>query len=281
MTTLQTDTLVDQYFHEIEDSVGLSAEDEIKIAKKIQLGDEKALTELVKANLRFVVSVAKQYQNLGLPLSDLINEGNLGLIIAAKRFDGTKGFKFISYAVWCIRQSILQALAEQSRIVRLPLNRIGELTRVNKILSKLEQRLGRPPEVDEIAEELEVEPGDMDLLLRLAQRPVSLETPCDDSEPDRCFGDLIPDDSGLSSEEMLSEEELKDEIRRAMHALTEGEARVLRMYYGLDGHEPMTLEEIGAYVGRTRERVRQIKEKALQKLRHPARSDSLKEYYGD
>ncbi|MBT7914790.1 sigma-70 family RNA polymerase sigma factor [Candidatus Bathyarchaeota archaeon] len=281
MTTLQTDTLVDQYFHEIEDSVGLSAEDEIKIAKKIQLGDEKALTELVKANLRFVVSVAKQYQNLGLPLSDLINEGNLGLIIAAKRFDGTKGFKFISYAVWWIRQSILQALAEQSRIVRLPLNRIGELTRVNKILSKLEQRLGRPPEVDEIAEELEVEPGDMDLLLRLAQRPVSLETPCDDSEPDRCFGDLIPDDSGLSSEEMLSEEELKDEIRRAMHALTEGEARVLRMYYGLDGHEPMTLEEIGAYVGRTRERVRQIKEKALQKLRHPARSDSLKEYYGD
>ena len=281
MTTLQTDTLVDQYFHEIEDSVGLSAEDEIKIAKKIQLGDEKALTELVRANLRFVVSVAKQYQNLGLPLSDLINEGNLGLIIAAKRFDGTKGFKFISYAVWWIRQSILQALAEQSRIVRLPLNRIGELTRVNKILSKLEQRLGRPPEVDEIAEELEVEPGDMDLLLRLAQRPVSLETPCDDSEPDRCFGDLIPDDSGLSSEEMLSEEELKDEIRRAMHALTEGEARVLRMYYGLDGHEPMTLEEIGAYVGRTRERVRQIKEKALQKLRHPARSDSLKEYYGD
>jgi len=281
MTTLQTDTLVDQYFHEIEDSVGLSAEDEIRIAKKIQLGDEKALTELVKANLRFVVSVAKQYQNLGLPLSDLINEGNLGLIIAAKRFDGTKGFKFISYAVWWIRQSILQALAEQSRIVRLPLNRIGELTRVNKILSKLEQRLGRPPEVDEIAEELEVEPGDMDLLLRLAQRPVSLETPCDDSEPDRCFGDLIPDDSGLSSEEMLSEEELKDEIRRAMHALTEGEARVLRMYYGLDGHEPMTLEEIGAYVGRTRERVRQIKEKALQKLRHPARSDSLKEYYGD
>jgi RNA polymerase primary sigma factor len=281
MTTLQTDTLVDQYFHEIEDSVGLSAEDEIKIAKKIQLGDEKALTELVRANLRFVVSVAKQYQNLGLPLSDLINEGNLGLIIAAKRFDGTKGFKFISYAVWWIRQSILQALAEQSRIVRLPLNRIGELTRVNKILSKLEQRLGRPPEVDEIAEELEVEPGDMDLLLRLAQRPVSLETPCDDSEPDRCFGDLIPDDSGLSSEEMLSEEELKGEIRRAMHALTEGEARVLRMYYGLDGHEPMTLEEIGAYVGRTRERVRQIKEKALQKLRHPARSDSLKEYYGD
>ena len=281
MTTLQTDSLVDQYFHEIEDSVGLSSEAEVAIAKQIKEGDEEALSDLVKANLRFGVSVAKQYQNLGLPLSDLINEGNLGLMIAAKRFDGSKGFKFISYAVWWIRQSILQALAEQSRIVRLPLNRIGELTRVNKVLNKLEQRLGRPPEVDEIADELEVEPGDMELLLRLAQRPVSLETPCDDSEPDRCYGDLIPDDSLPSSDEILSSDELKAEISSAMHALTEGEARVLKMYYGLGGHEPMTLEEIGAYVGRTRERVRQIKEKALQKLRHPARSDSLKEYYSD
>ena len=281
MTALQTDTLVDQYFHEIESSVGLSAADEIKVAKKIKKGSEEALSDLVKANLRFVVSVAKQYQNLGLPLSDLINEGNLGLIVAAKRFDGSKGFKFISYAVWWIRQSILQALAEQSRIVRLPLNRIGELTRVNKCLNKLEQRLGRPPEVDEIADELNTQVEDMDLLLRLAQRPVSLETPCDDSEPDRCFGDLIPDDTIESSDDVLSEDELKDEITRSMHALTDGEARVLKMYYGLAGHEPMTLEEIGAYVGRTRERVRQIKEKALQKLRHPARSDSLKEYYGE
>jgi RNA polymerase primary sigma factor len=281
MTTLQTDSLVDRYFHEIEASVGLSSEAEVQMAKQIKDGDEEALSSLVQANLRFVVSVAKQYQNLGLPLSDLINEGNLGLMIAAKRFDGTKGFKFISYAVWWIRQSILQALAEQSRIVRLPLNRIGELTRVNKTLNKLEQRLGRPPETEEIAAELEVEPGDMELLMRLAQRPVSLETPCDDSAPDRCFGDLIPDDNVPCSDEMLSEEQLKDEIQRAMHALTDGEARVLRMYYGLDGHESMTLEEIGAYVGRTRERVRQIKEKALQKLRHPARSDSLKEYYSD
>jgi len=216
-----------------------------------------------------------------LPLSDLINEGNLGLIVAAKRFDGSKGFKFISYAVWWIRQSILQALAEQSRIVRLPLNRIGELTRVNKCSNKLEQRLGRPPEVDEIAEELNTQAEDMELLLRLAQRPVSLETPCDDNEPDRCFGDLIPDESIESSDEVLSEDELKDEITRSMHALNEGEARVLKMYYGLAGHESMTLEEIGAYVGRTRERVRQIKEKALQKLRHPARSDSLKEYYSE
>ena len=281
MTTLQTDSIVDRYFHEIEDSVGLSSEDEVEMARLIKEGNEEALSNLVKANLRFVVSVAKQYQNLGLPLSDLINEGNLGLMIAAKRFDGTKGFKFISYAVWWIRQSILQALAEQSRIVRLPLNRIGELTRVNKTLNKLEQRLGRPPEVDEIADELEVEPGDMELLMRLAQRPVSLEMPCDDSEPDRTYGDLIPDDNVPCSDEVLSDEQLKGEVHRAMHALTEGEARVLKMYYGLEGHESMTLEEIGAYVGRTRERVRQIKEKALQKLRHPARSDTLKEYYAD
>lgn len=281
MSTLQTDTLVDQYFHEIESSVGLSAKDEIEVAKKIKDGDQDALSSLVKANLRFVVSVAKQYQNLGLPLSDLINEGNMGLIVAAKRFDGSKGFKFISYAVWWIRQSILQALAEQSRIVRLPLNRIGELTRVNKVLTKLEQRLGRPPETEEIADELNVNAKDMDLLLRLSQRPVSLETPCDDGEPDRCIGDLLPDDSLPACDDVLSEDELKDEIQDVMGALTEGEARVLRMYYGLDGEEPMTLEEIGTYVGRTRERVRQIKEKALQKLRHPNRSDVLKEYYGE
>ena len=278
---LQADTLVDQYFHEIESSVGLSADEEVAVAKRIQDGDEGALAELVQANLRFVVSVAKQYQNLGLPLSDLINEGNLGLMVAAKRFDGSKGFKFISYAVWWIRQSILQALAEQSRIVRLPLNRIGELTKVNKALTKLEQRLGRAPEVDEIAEELQANPDDMDMLLRLAQRPVSLETPCDDQEPDRCLGDLLPDDSRPPCDEVLSLGELKQEIQGAMDALSDGEARVLRMYYGLDGQEPMTLEQIGTYVGRTRERVRQIKEKALQKLRHPNRSEILKEYYGE
>ena len=281
MPTLQTDTLVDQYFHEIENSVGLSAKDEVEVAKRIQDGDQTALTSLVKANLRFVVSVAKQYQNLGLPLSDLINEGNLGLMVAAKRFDGSKGFKFISYAVWWIRQSILQALAEQSRIVRLPLNRIGELTRVNKIFTKLEQRLGRPPENEEIAAELDLNPKDMDMLLRLAQRPVSLETPCDDNEPERCLGDLLPDETLPACDEVLSDDELKCEIQDAMDTLTEGEARVLRMYYGLDGQEPMTLEEIGTYVGRTRERVRQIKEKALQKLRHPNRSDVLKEHYSN
>jgi len=281
MATLQTDTLVDQYFHEIENSVGLSAKDEVEVARRIKEGDEEALTSLVQANLRFVVSVAKQYQNLGLPLSDLINEGNLGLMVAAKRFDGSKGFKFISYAVWWIRQSILQALAEQSRIVRLPLNRIGELTRVNKVSTKLEQRLGRPPESDEIAAELEVNADDMDLLLRLAQRPVSLETPCDETEPERSLGDLLPDENVAPCDDILSQGELETEIQTAMESLTEGEARVLRMYYGLDGQEPMTLEEIGRYVGRTRERVRQIKEKALQKLRHPNRSEVLKEHYGE
>jgi RNA polymerase primary sigma factor len=281
MTALQTDSLVDQYFHEIEGSVGLSSEDEVQIAKQIQKGDHHALSDLVRANLRFVVSVAKQYQNLGLPLSDLINEGNLGLIIAAKRFDGTKGFKFISYAVWWIRQAILQALAEQSRIVRLPLNRIGELTKVNKCLTRLEQRLGRAPEVEEIAAELKANPDDMEMVLRLAQRPVSLETPCDEQEPDRRLGDLLPDETLRAFDEVLSEGNLREEIRTAMGALPRGEARVLRMYYGLDGQEPMTLEEIGKYVGRTRERVRQIKEKALQKLRHPNRSEVLKEYYGE
>ena len=280
-STPQTDTLVDRYFHEIESSVGLSAAEEIEVAKRIQDGDEEALSELVQANLRFVVSVAKQYQNLGLPLSDLINEGNLGLMVAARRFDGSKGFKFISYAVWWIRQSILQALAEQSRIVRLPLNRIGELTKVNKCLTRLEQRLGRAPEVEEVAEELEANPEDMEMVLRLAQRPVSLETPCDDQEPDRRLGDLLPDDTLRAFDDVLSEGDLRDEIQSAMDALTRGEARVLRMYYGLDGQEPMTLEEIGTYVGRTRERVRQIKEKALQKLRHPNRCEVLKEYYGE
>ena len=280
-STLQTDTLVDRYFHEIESSVGLSAAEEIKVAERIRDGDEGALSELVQANLRFVVSVAKQYQNLGLPLSDLINEGNLGLMTAARRFDGSKGFKFISYAVWWIRQAILQALAEQSRIVRLPLNRIGELTKVNKCLTRLEQRLGRAPEVEEVAAELKANPDDMEMVLRLAQRPVSLETPCDEQEPDRRLGDLLPDETLRAFDEVLSEGDLREEIQTAMGALTRGEARVLRMYYGLDGQEPMTLEEIGKYVGRTRERVRQIKEKALQKLRHPNRSEVLKEYYGE
>lgn len=279
MALTRKDTLIDQYFHEIEGSLGLSAEQEVANAKLIKQGDEEALQVLVKANLRFVVSVAKQYQNLGLPLIDLINEGNYGLIIAAKRFDGSKGFKFISYAVWWIRQAILQALAEQSRIVRLPLNRIGELTHVNKVILKLEQRLGRAPGRDEVAAELETDSGNMDLLLRLAQRPVSLQAPCEDGDDTRCLGDLLPDESLPDGDEQLADMELKASIHGSLNGLSEQEARVLRMYYGLDGRKPMTLEEIGADYGRTRERVRQIKEKALQKLRHPGRANKLQEHY--
>ena len=271
------DSLVDRYFHEIEDSVGLSAAEEVRLARRIKRGDASAFETLVKANLRFVVSVAKQYQNLGLPLSDLINEGNLGLMTAARRFDGNRGFKFISYAVWWIRQAILQALAEQSRVVRLPLNRIGELTRVSRIINKLEQRFGHPVTMEELAAELECDPEEMDFLMRLTQRPISMEAPVDAAEPDRTFGDTLEDESAINGEELVVDEELKEQIRRVLGSLTEREARILRMYYGLDGRDPMTLEEIGAYVGRTRERVRQIKEKALQKLRHPQRRDLLAE----
>lgn len=279
MKQIQPDTLIDQYFHDIESSVGLSAEQEAVNAKLIRQGDEEALQVLVKANLRFVVSVAKQYQNLGLPLSDLINEGNLGLIIAAKRFDETRGFKFISYAVWWIRQAILQAIAEQSRIVRLPLNRIGELTRVNKAITRLEQELGRPPELEEIAADLQIKFKDMDLLTILSQRPTSLDKPLYEYEDRENLGNMLPDESISDPGEQLADAELKASIRASLHQLSEQESQILRLYYGLDGHEPMTLEEIGAYYGRTRERVRQIKEKALQKLRHPARVDDLKEHF--
>ncbi|MAG29009.1 RNA polymerase subunit sigma [bacterium] len=278
MPEIKKDNLVDQYFHEIEDSTGLSAADEAEIALLIQKGDEEALQTLVSANLRFVVSVAKKYQGFDLPLSDLINEGNLGLITAAKRFDGTKGFKFISYAVWWIRQAILQALAEQSRIVRLPLNRIGELVRVNKILAGLEQRLGRVPDVNDIAEELEADADELDLMMHLAQKPQSLDAVYDDDDPSRTVGDLIPDESITSAEDSLFEAEMEDEVEKALASLEYREAQILRLYYGLQGHEEMTLENIGTLLGLTRERVRQIKEKALQRLRHPSSSEILGPY---
>lgn len=279
MAQIQPDTLIEQYFHDIEKSVGLSAEQEAANAKLIKQGDEGALHVLVEANLRFVVSVAKRYQNLGLDLSDLINEGNLGLIIAAKRFDETRGFKFISYAVWWIRQAILQAIAEQSRIVRLPLNRIGQLTKVNKVAVAMEQELGRPPELDEIAAELEIAAKDMDLIAALSQRPLSLDRPLKVGENKESVGDLMPDESIPDPDKQLADAELKASIRGSLDRLPEQEANILRMYYGLNGHKPMTLEEIGAYYGRTRERVRQIKEKALTRLRHPQRVDGLREHY--
>ena len=280
MSPFPIDPLIQQYFQEIEDSTGLSSKEETELAQRIQEGDEEALSKLVKANLRFVVQIAKQYQDLGLPFSELIGIGNMGLVIAAKRFDGTKGFKFITYAVWWIRQTILQALKEQ-HIVRLPINKIDELTKIKNVLSKLEQKLGREPDPGEIAEELKILPDEMDILLDLAKQPVSLETPCSQDEPGRCVGDLISDKSRPTMDEMLQQEDLKAEIKRALSKLTERESQVISMYYGLDGNKPMTLEEIGAHCGRTRERIRQIKEKTLLKLRSSSRNKALWEYFAD
>ena len=270
-------SLVEQYFQDIEGAKGLPSEVEKELAQRIQQGDEEALKELVQANLRFVVTVATQYQNSELPLSELISTGNMGLIIAAKHFDGTRGFKFITYAVWWIRQAIQQALKEQ-HIVRLPINKIDELTRIKNVLSKLEQKLGHLPDPGEIAEELSVNPDDMGMLLRMAQTPVSLEALFDKDESDRCFRDLLPDDSYQGVEEIVSQEELKAEIQQALKTLTEQEAQVMCMYFGLGGKEAMTLEGIAVHFGRTRERIRQIKEKALMKLRSPSVSKALREY---
>ena len=270
-------SLVEQYFQDIEGAKGLPSEVEKELAQRIQQGDEEALKELVQANLRFVVTVATHYQNSELPLPELISIGNVGLIMAAKRFDGTRGFKFITYAVWWIRQAIQQALKEQ-HIVRLPINKIDELTRIKNVLSKLEQKLGHLPDPGEIAEELSVNPDDMGMLLRMAQTPVSLEALFDKDESDRCFRDLLPDDSYQGVEEIVSQEELKAEIQQALKTLTEQEAQVMCMYFGLGGKEAMTLEGIAVHFGRTRERIRQIKEKALMKLRSPSVSKALREY---
>ena len=281
MSAFPDDPLVRQYFHDIKDSTGLPPETEFDLARRIGQGDDEALAELVQANLRFVVSVAKHYRNLGLPLADLINAGNLGLIVAAKRFDASRGLKFISYAVWWIRQSILQALAEQMRVVRLPANRLGELVRVNKALNELEQQLGEPPELAQVAAALSLSPDRMAASLELAQHPLSLEARVDRDEPERCLGDSIADDSVPAVDEVLSRRELTSEIKHAVRTLSDVESQIICMYYGLEGREPMALEEIGARFGRTRERVRQIKEKALQKLRHGSRGRALRDYLAD
>ncbi len=281
MAAYPDDPLVRQYFHDIRDSTGLPPEAEFELAQRIGQGDDEALGELVQANLRFVVSVAKHYRNLGLPLADLINAGNLGLIVAAKRFDASRGPKFISYAVWWIRQSILQALAEQARVVRLPANRLGELVRVNRALNDLEQELGGPAELSQVAAALRLSPDRMAASLELAQHPLSLEARVDRDEPDRCLGDSLPDDSVPTVEEVMSRRELTSEIKHAVRTLSETESQIICMYYGLEGREPMALEEIGARFGRTRERVRQIKEKALQKLRHGSRGRALRDYLAD
>lgn len=270
---------LDKYLQEIGKVDLITAEEEIELAQRIKKGDQKALEKLVKANLRFVVSVAKQYQNQGLSLGDLINEGNLGLIKAAKRFDETRGFKFISYALWWIRQSILQALAEQSRIVRLPLNRVGALNKIGKAFSNLEQEFEREPSAEELSEELNIPVNEISDTLKISGRHVSVDAPFAPGEENRLL-DVITNDQQPAPDHGLMKESLKMEIERALSTLTEREAEVIRLYFGLNHEHSLTLEEIGEKFNLTRERVRQIKEKAIRRLRHASRSKALKAYLG-
>ncbi|HSP88233.1 MAG TPA: sigma-70 family RNA polymerase sigma factor [Ignavibacteriaceae bacterium] len=270
---------LDKYLQEIGKVSLLTPDQEIDLAIKIKKGDQRALEILTKANLRFVVSVAKQYQNQGLSLGDLINEGNLGLIKAAKRFDETRGFKFISYAVWWIRQSILQSLAEQSRIVRLPLNRVGALNKIGKAYSNLEQEFEREPNASELAQELDMDVGDVADALKISGRHLSMDAPFSQGEENRLL-DVIIDDQQPPPDYVLMNESLKSEIERALSTLTEREAEVIKLYFGLNKDHSMTLEEIGERFNLTRERVRQIKEKAIRRLRHASRSKNLRFYLG-
>ncbi len=270
---------LDKYLQEIGKVDLLTPEQEIELARRIKNGDQKALDQLVKANLRFVVSVAKQYQNQGLSLGDLINEGNLGLIKAAKRFDETRGFKFISYGVWWIRQSILQALAEQSRIVRLPLNRVGQLNKISKAYSNLEQEYEREPSATELAKELDMDLTDVSDTLKISARHVSMDAPFATGDDNRLL-DVLSNDSQPAPDASLMSDSLKNEIERALSTLTDREAEVIKLYFGLNKEHSLTLEEIGEKFNLTRERVRQIKEKAIRRLRHASRSKNLKAYLG-
>ncbi|MEX0929905.1 MAG: RNA polymerase sigma factor RpoD/SigA [Balneolales bacterium] len=270
---------LDRYLQEIGKVSLITPEEEVTLAKEIQAGSQQALEKLTQANLRFVVSVAKQYQNQGLSLGDLINEGNLGLIKAAKRFDETRGFKFISYAVWWIRQSILQALAEQSRIVRLPLNRVGALNKIGKELSKLEQEYERIPSAAELAESLEMTVTEVSDTLKISGRHLSVDAPFAQGEDNRLL-DVLENEETPNPDNDLMGESLKVEIERALSKLTTREAEVIRLYFGIGREHSLTLEEIGERFDLTRERVRQIKEKALRKLRHHNRSLALRAYLG-
>jgi RNA polymerase primary sigma factor len=270
---------LDKYLHEIGRLEMISAEEEVELARRIRKGDSKALEKLVNANLRFVVSVAKQYQNQGLALPDLINEGNVGLIKAAQRFDETRGFKFISYAVWWIRQSILQALAEQSRIVRLPLNKIGSISRISKVFAELEQKYEREPTVLELAQALELAPADVLEALRTANRPISMDAPIG-TEEDTSLYDVLGNNDSPSPDKDLIHDSLQKEIARVLTTLSAREAKILQLYYGLNNHPPLSLDEISAEVGLTRERVRQIKEKAIKRLKNSSRCKMLKSYLG-
>ncbi len=269
---------LDQYLKEISAYPLLKREDEIDLAIRIKQGEEEALDKLVRSNLRFVVSVAKKYQNQGVALGDLINEGNLGLIRAAHKFDETKGIKFISYAVWWIRQAILQALAEQSRIVRVPLNRAGALHRIGRRSSTLLQELGREPTLEELADELDLSEDEVERTLAISQTHLSLDAPLTPGEDNRLL-DYLPDQLSAGPDDETYERALTNTVEEALGSLKEREARVLRLYFGLeDGRDPMTLEEIGSMLGITRERVRQIKEKALVRLRHASRARYLETF---
>ncbi len=270
---------LDKYLQEIGKVDLLTPDEEVELAQRIREGDQLALEKLTKANLRFVVSVAKQYQNQGLSLGDLINEGNLGLIKAAQRFDETRGFKFISYAVWWIRQSILQALAEQSRIVRLPLNRVGSLNKISKTFSELEQKYEREPSPDELAEVLEVTTAEVVDTMKISGRHVSMDAPFVQGEENSLL-DVLENDLEETPDSELMNDSLRREVQRALSTLTQREADVITLYFGLNGEHSMTLEEIGEKFNLTRERVRQIKEKAIRRLRHTSRSKALKPYLG-
>jgi RNA polymerase primary sigma factor len=270
---------LDKYLHEIDKVDLITAEEEVILAQKIREGDQAALERLTKTNLRFVVSVAKQYQNQGLTLGDLINEGNLGLIKAAKRFDETKGFKFISYAVWWIRQSILQAIAEQSRIVRLPLNQVGSLSKISKAFSKLEQEYEREPSPEELAEILETTVDKISDTMSNSGRHVSMDAPFVQGEENTLL-DVLENRDTPETDSMLINESLSEEIKRSLATLTEREREIIVLFFGLGTNHALSLEEIGEKFNLTRERVRQIKDKALQRLRHTSRSKILKSYLG-
>jgi len=266
---------LEQYLEEISQIPLLNAAEEVELARRIRKGDQEALHRMVQANLRFVVKVAKEYQNQGLPLTDLINEGNLGLIKAAKRFDETRGFKFISFAVWWIRQSILQALAEHSRVVRLPLNRVGLITRVNQVVRELEQKYNREPSFEEIASELETSSMEISFTLSTGAFHLSLDQPIKKAE-DNTFKDLIKNPDSTLPDSDLLQESMRQEIRRVLKTLSPREEKIIKMYFGIDQDRPYTLEEIGDHFNLTRERVRQIKERALIRLRHQSRSQNLR-----
>ncbi len=278
VTNRETPSL-DKYLHEIGKVRLLSADEEVSLAKKIRKGDDKALDQLINGNLRFVVSVSKQYQNQGLSLPDLINEGNLGLIKAAQRFDETRGFKFISYAVWWIRQSILQALAEQARIVRLPLNKIGSINKVNNTFARLEQDFQREPTPDEIAIALEMAPKEVKEALKVSSRHISMDAPLKKDEDNTLYDIILASDT-ISPDSHLLDDSLRKEIDRSLATLSTRESDIIKLYYGLNGEPPYSLEEIGKLFNLTRERVRQIKEKAIKRLKHTYRSKILRSYLG-